>query len=76
MAYFFPTVTHVEQNVIVINVKKKLFSLEHSVRALNHTSKTALIILARTLRRTHWLPLHTWVMLPHFNCLDPSLLLG
>ena len=31
-----------------INVKK-LFSLEHSVRALNHTSKTAQIILARTL---------------------------
>ena len=41
-----------------INVKK-LFSLEHSVRALNHTSKTAQIILARTLDRTHWLPLHT-----------------
>jgi len=41
-----------------INVKK-LISLKHSVRSLNHTSKTAQIILARTLDRTHRQPLHT-----------------
>ena len=36
------------KTTIILNVKK-LFSLEHSVRALNHTSKTAEIIFARTL---------------------------
>ena len=39
--------------VTAINVKK-LFSLKRSVRALNHTSKTAQIILASTLDRTHY----------------------
>ena len=46
------------QTLYIINVKK-LFSLDHSVRTLNQTSKTAQIILARTLDWTHWLPLHT-----------------
>ena len=32
-----------------INVKKKLLSLKHSVLVLNHTTKTAQIILARTI---------------------------
>ena len=40
--------SHNSRPILKINVKK-LFSLEHSVRALNHTSKTAQIILARTL---------------------------
>jgi len=44
----YMTTVNARKAYIEINVKK-LFSLEHSVRALNHTSKTAQIILARTL---------------------------
>jgi len=43
-------------NTAIILMLKKLLSLEHSVRALNHTSKTAQIILARTL---DWTQLHS-----------------
>ena len=42
--------------MIVINVKKPV-SLKHGVRAINQTQKTEQITFARTLDRTHWLPL-------------------
>jgi len=58
LSHLFTEVSESEHLLYYINVKK-IFSLEHSVRVLNHTSKTAQIILERSLDRTHWLPLHT-----------------
>jgi len=41
----------ISQVYAIIIVKKKLFTLKHNVRALNHTSQTTQIILVRTLDR-------------------------